>query len=96
MSWNTTYDDITSTVQKDAKRLNTACQQRFGVSALMFRAIKFLFYICVLAFTVYLIEFVGINSMIAIAVAVTLISGPEGVELYLIREDVLPERDTFE
>ena len=96
MSWNTTYDDITDTVQNDAKRLNMACQQRFGVSGLMFRVIKFLFYICVLAFTVSLIEIVGVNSMIAIAVAVTLISGPEGVELYLIRQDVLPKRDTSE
>ena len=59
----------------------------------MFRVVKFMFYMATLAFTVYLIELVELEPLLAIAVAVLLISGPEALELYLIRADILAEQD---
>ena len=88
---DTTRSQITRTLRRDNNQLNAACRRRWGVSAFMFRALKFIFYIATLAFTVYLIELVELEPLLAVGVAVLLISGPEAFELYLIHADVLSE-----
>ena len=90
---DTDRGQITRTLRRDNNQLNAACRRRWGVSALMFRVAKFVFYMTTLAFTVYLIELVEVDPLLAIGVAVVLISGPEALELYLIRADILPEQD---
>ena len=90
---DTDRGQITRSLRRDNNQLNAACRRRWGVSAFMFRVVKFLFYIVTLAFTVYLIELVDIEPLLAIGVAVLLISGPEALELYLIRADILAEQD---
>jgi len=59
------------------------------LTAVMFRAAKFLFQIAVLAFTVWLVEFVGVSWEVAVSLAVLFISGPEGLEAWLVRQGVL-------
>lgn len=80
-------------VRNDAVYLDVACRRRWGVGVTMFRALKYAFYIAVLVFTVYLIEATPVSALVATAVGVLLISGPEGLELYLVREGYLAERD---
>jgi hypothetical protein len=52
----------------------------------MFRTVKFLFHISTLLFTVYLIEYTPLTTMVAVGVAVLLITGPEGLEAHLARQ----------
>lgn len=62
----------------------------------MFRTAKFVYYIVTLSVTVYLIQYAAVDPMIAMAFAVFLISGPEGLETWLIYqgriEDIADER----
>lgn len=51
----------------------------------MFRTAKFLFYICTLASMAFLVES-GVDPFNAMLFAVVLISGPEGVEAFLVRQ----------
>ena len=87
---------ISRELQHDATKLNAACQSRWGISATMFRTVKFLFYIVTLAFSAYLIQFVGVNALLVMGFAAMLITGPEGVEALLIRQDVLADPDSEE
>jgi len=78
---------LSAELRSDAKHLDNACQAHFGVTGTVFRAVKFLFYIATIVFTVYLIEFTPASWTVAVAVAVLFISGPEGLETYLMRQD---------
>jgi len=51
----------------------------------MFRTAKYIFYMAVLVFTGYLIEFAGVEPFLAMLFAALLISGPEGVEAFLVK-----------
>lgn len=77
-------------LRTDYQRLDAGCR-RYGVTALMFRTVKFVFHIAVLGFTVYLIETAGMDPMLATGVAVALIAGPEGVEAWLVRQGILTD-----
>jgi len=79
-------DSWRSEVRRDAVYLDVACRTRWGVGVTMFRTAKYLFYVAVLLFTTYLIEATPMTTFVAVAVGVTLISGPEGLELYLVRQ----------
>lgn len=57
----------------------------------MFRTVKYVFYIITLAMTVWLIEYGYVDPLLALGFAALLITGPEGLEAYLIRQDVLAE-----
>lgn len=81
-----------SEIQTDATRLDTACRAYLGVSAVMFRTVKFLFHIATLLFTVYLIEATTFDTSLAVFVAVLLIAGPEGLEAMLVRQGYLTDR----
>ena len=64
--------------------LEAGCQ-RFGVTATMFRTAKYVFYMIVLAFAAYLIQYAGVEPFLAMAFAALLITGPEGLEQWLIK-----------
>lgn len=78
-------------VQTEFDRLDTGCRTRLGVTAPMFRTAKFLFHTAVLVFAGYLIGFVGVPWEVAVTVSVLFIAGPEGLELYLVRQGVLAD-----
>ena len=73
-------------------RLDTACRATWGVSAGMFRTAKFAFYIVALAFSGYLIEFAGVDPFWSMAFAALLITGPEGLETWLLNRGAIPEQ----
>jgi hypothetical protein len=79
-------DSWQAEVRKDALYLDIACRSRWNVGVTMFRTAKYLFYVAVLLFTTYLIEATPMTTFVAVAVGVLLISGPEGLELYLVRQ----------
>ena len=65
----------------------------------MFRTAKFAFYIVALAFSGYLIEFAGVDPFWSMAFAALLITGPEGLETWLLNRGAVPkqhERQTTE
>lgn len=80
-------------VRTDAEKLDNECRRRWGITIGMFRTAKFLFHIATLLFAVYLIEYTPLTTMVAVAVAILLISGPEGLEAYLVRQGVLKAAD---
>ena len=51
----------------------------------MFRTAKYVFYMIVLAFAAYLIQYAGVEPFLAMAFAALLITGPEGLEQWLIK-----------
>lgn len=57
----------------------------------MFRTVKFLFYITTLIFTGWLVELQNVTPFLAMVFAALLITGPEGLEAYLIRQGVIEE-----
>jgi len=59
----------------------------------MFRTAKFVFYTVAILFAIYLIEFTDLSTLIAVGTAVLFINGPEAVEMYLVRKDVLATPD---
>lgn len=75
------------------RSLDNACRARLGISAIMFRTAKFVFYISTLVFTGYLIEIVGVPWTVAVGVAVLFVTGPEGIEAYLVRQDIIDEAE---
>lgn len=81
------YHDLplATRMEQANKYLDAGCRQH-GVTALMFRTAKFLFYIVTLAVTVYLIESASVEPTLAMAFAIMLISGPEAVETWLIHQ----------
>ena len=80
---------LTRELRTDAAQLDAACRSRWGISGVMFRAVKFLFYIVTLLFSGYLIEVAEVEPFLAMTFAALLITGPEGVEAYLIRQGVI-------
>lgn len=87
------FSHVEAEIQNHALALDIGCRQALGVTIGMFRTAKFAFYIATLATTVYLIEFAAVEPMIAIAFAVLLISGPEGLEAWLARQGALEQRE---
>lgn len=60
----------------------------------MFRTAKYLYYIATLCFTGYLIEVASVEPFIAMTFAALLISGPEGLEAWMVRKGHIQERST--
>jgi len=79
---------VRSDIRTDLNHLDTGCR-RYGVTATMFRTAKYLFHVAVLLFTVYLIEYAGVEPIVASGIAIVLIAGPEGVETWLVRQGIL-------
>jgi hypothetical protein len=77
-------------VAQDYQLLDRGCRS-VGVTATMFRIFKFLFYIVTLGTTVYLIQYAGVEPIIAMMFAILLISGPEGLETWLIERGRLQD-----
>jgi len=92
MSGSITFDtDLRREWRRNTQRLDTVCRQRLGISIGMFRTFKFLFYLAVIGFAGYLTEFQGVEPLITMAFTALLISGPEGVEAFLVRQDVIAD-----
>lgn len=81
-------------IRTDAASLDRECRRRYGVGISVFRTAKFLFHIITLLFAVYLIEYTPLTTAVAVGVAVLLISGPEGLEAYLVRQGFLAQSAT--
>jgi len=81
--------ELSDELTRDAQCLNNATQRYFGVTASMFRTVKFLFYILTLLFSGYLIEMASVDPFVAMTFAALLITGPEGLEAYLVRQGVI-------
>lgn len=82
---------LSSEVCHDLKALDVGCRSRWGITALMFRTAKYLFYVATLAMTAYLVEYAQVEPLLAMAFAILLISGPEGLEAWLIRTGQLQQ-----
>ncbi len=76
--------ELSAELSRDAARLNAGCQSRLGVTAKMFRTAKYLFYVITLLFSGYLIQYGGVEPTLAMLFAALLISGPEGLEAWLM------------
>jgi len=74
-----------SELEADARALDVGCQTTIGVTGTMYRTAKYLFYIATLAMTTYLIQYAGVEPTLAMAFAALLITGPEGLEAWLIK-----------
>lgn len=79
---------LSDDARTDFENLKTGCR-RLGVSATMFRTAKFLFYIATLAFSFYLIQYAAVDPFVALTFAILLISGPEGLETWLIHRGAI-------
>jgi len=86
-----THTPLTDELRAEREQLDNACRHHLGISATVFRTVKFAFYIITLAFTGYLIEVAGVEPILAMTFAALLITGPEGVEALLVRNGVIEE-----
>lgn len=57
----------------------------------MFRTAKHLFHLATLVFAGYLIQVAGVDPFLAMTFAALLITGPEGVEYFLIQAGQLDD-----
>jgi hypothetical protein len=80
-------------ILQDAASLDTACRNRWGVTATMFRTAKFVFYIATLVSMAFLVES-GVDPFLAMSFAALLISGPEGLEMWLVNQGAIETPDT--
>ena len=87
----TTHTPLKDELRAEREQLDNACRQHLGVSATVFRTVKFAFYIITLAFTGYLIEVAAVEPILAMTFAALLITGPEGVEALLVRNGVIED-----
>ena len=83
---------VSDRLRHDAEALDRSTKRYLGVSAVMFRTAKFVFYIVTLLFSGYLIEMAGVDPFVAMSFAALLITGPEGLEAYLVRQGVIADR----
>ena len=93
MSGSTQPTPFSAEVQRDFKRLDYSCR-RHGVTARMWKTAKFVFYTTTLFVMAYLIEIASVEPFLAMAFAVLLIAGPEGLEAWLVRQGAIAERDS--
>lgn len=85
MSGHQSGRSIRDELHTEHTRLDAGCRKRWGVSAHMFRTVKFIFYMVVLLFSAYLIQYADVEPFLAMAFAALLITGPEGLEQWLIK-----------
>jgi len=83
-------------IRHDARALDNSCRRHWGISAIMFKTVKFIFYIAVLVFSGFLIETTTVSATLVLLFTALLISGPEGVEMLLIRQGVVDDSDSDE
>jgi len=88
--------DLEYRLRRDAQSLDNSCRRRWGVSAIVFKTVKFVFYIAVLAFSAFVIESTTVDAMFVLLFTALLISGPEGVEMLLIRQGAVDDSDNNE
>jgi len=74
-----------SELEADARALDVGCQTTIGVTGAMYRTAKYVFYIATLGMATYLIQYADVEPFIAMAFAALLITGPEGLEAWLIK-----------
>jgi len=60
----------------------------------MFQTVKFIYKIVALLFSVYLIQYTGFETTLAVMTAVLLVTGPDGLEAYLTRQGYLDAAET--
>lgn len=87
---------VSDQLRSDAQALDRSTRQRFGVSAVMFRTAKFVFYIVTLLFSGYLIELASVDPFVAMSFAALLITGPEGLEAYLVRQGIISDNSELQ
>ena len=85
MSGQQSHLSIRDELRTEHARLDAGCRTHWGVSADMFRTAKYIFYMVVLAFSAYLIQYAAVDPFLSMAFAALLITGPEGLEQWLIR-----------
>jgi len=83
-----TTDSLIKELRRENRQLERGCQT-IGLTAIMFRTFKFVFYIAVLGVTVYLIQYAAVAPTLAMAFAILLISGPEALETWLIHRGAI-------
>jgi hypothetical protein len=81
---------LRSDLESEYRHLAIGCRQ-LGVTVVMFRTAKYLFNISALFFALYLVEMASLDPFTAAIVATVLISGPETLELYLVKQGILRE-----
>ena len=81
------FDRFEGNLKREYQLLDAGCQ-RYGISAIMFRTAKFVFFIVALLFSAYLID-QGADPYLAAVTAILLISGPEGLETWLVHRGVI-------
>jgi hypothetical protein len=62
----------------------------------VFKTAKFVFYVAVLVFSAFIIETTAVNATFVLLFTALLISGPEGVEMLLIRQGAVDDPDSSE
>ena len=77
-------------MHSDYERLDVSCR-RHGVTGKMFKTVKFLYQIAVLAFSVYLIEYAAMTPTVALGGSIILIAGVDGLEAYLIKQGIITD-----
>lgn len=83
-------------IRRDARSLDNSTRRRLGVSAIVFKTVKFVFYIAVLMFSAFIIESTPVNATFVLLFTALLISGPEGVEMLLIHQGTVNDPDSDE
>lgn len=76
---------LTTEIREYRSQLDAACQQKWGVSGGVYRTFDRLYNMLVIIFTGYVMEFQGVEPIIAMGFAVILIAGWEGFTEYLLQ-----------
>jgi len=85
---------FTAELQTYRSQLDAGTRKCLGVSGRMYRALDRLFNILVLAVTVYFVQYTEVAPVLAMAFAVVLIAGAEGLQSFLIDTAEVDRRET--
>jgi len=81
------HSNLRDSLRKHNHRVDHACHAKLGIGIVTWRSIKYVFQICVLGFTLYLLEYQTVEPILAMIFVGVLISGPDIFEWWLVRED---------
>jgi len=85
------YMSNAMSVKRDIRAYNRqvehACRTHLGVGIVTWRSFKYVFYITTLGLTLYLLEYQDVEPVLAMVFSAVLISGPDILEWWLVRED---------
>ena len=79
-----THTHLTAELRTYRSQLDAGARECLGVSGRVYRALDRLFNILVLAVTVYFVQYTDAEPILAMAFAVVLIAGAEGLQSFLL------------